>query len=455
MILMSGQSRGVSLAPANSESSGDLLTLNSANSSNPAYQYWSPEENYLGAFVPDDDPGGTGDMHDSMGPIAFNNSTGTMFVAGHYTQHTVAEFNVPVLVTATNSANLGDLNVGSTVQVLQGFASAGTGADASGVIAGLYVDDGNRLLITTFEHYAQNGDYKSVFRVVRNAGSMSSSTVDGYFDTVHDAAAGGWTAEVPVDLQSALGGTHISGFSNSGALRSSTQSLSMGPAAYAGNIGYLMANSASLSASYLSGANAQAELIRYHLDPTGLVPESDLYNWDDDTETILSSNPMWTACSDISHGEIVPGTRTYAVFGVQSMVDSGGWYGTNDTRPSGVPIDSQFEAQGPHPRDPDDWHWYYWLYDVNDMAAVLAGTVPDSWADRYQSVYGSPRALEAYEILPYEWGKLWMPFDKPGEKHIGGGTRDKASGILYLSQWRWDNSNGYDTPVICGFSLGW
>lgn len=456
--MINGAFRGIASGSAAGGGGGsytgdELLTLNAALDGTAGYRYWNSSTAYAGAFRVDAEPGGTGDMHDAFAPMAYNPTNDSVFIAGWYTQHTVAEFDIPTLVTATAYADINTLNIGAALQTLKSFTGAGTGETVEGILAGLFVGASNRLLITTFEHYAQDRSYKTVYRVVRDCSNLATSAVDGYFTTDHDAAAGGWISAIPASMQTGLDGTHITGFSNSGARRSSTQSLSMGPAAYTADLTSLMANSSTAASNVLAGA--QNEICRYHLDPEGLVPESELYNWDG-VSAILTSNPLWTASADLSYGEIVPGTRTYMLWGTMSMIDSGGWYGNNTNRPGDVPYDPSFDNQGPHPRDPDDWHYHVWLYDVDDLISVQAGTIPASWAERYAAEFGAARALQPHELRPYEWRKFTMPFDTgTGEKFIGGGCRKSSTNQVMLTLSRKDSTQGVDAPLVVVYNIGW
>lgn len=462
-LLISSKTRGIMASSAPAEGGGgeytgnELLTFDSELDGTAGYRYWNPLTNYAGAFRVKADPGGTGTMYDSYGAIAYREASNTVFIAGHYTQHSVGEFEIPTLVTATAYADINTLNIANATQTLRSFTGAGTGESVEGIIAGLFVQ-GSALMITTFEHYAQDGSYKTVYRVVRDCTNMSTSPVDGYFTTPFDAGAGGWISAIPASMQSDLDGTHLTGFSNSGARRSSTQSLSMGPAAYSADLASLMTNSSSAASNVLSGA--QNENMRYGLDPIGLVPEADLYNWDNGLGVTIG-NDLWTASADISYGEIVPGTRTYMLWGTISMLDSGGWYGNNDgtgsnARPPDVEYDPSFDYQGPHPRDPDDWLYYVWLYDVDDMVAVQNGTTPASWAERYAAEFGSPRALEPHEIRPYEVFRFPMPFDTGvDEKFIGGGARKNSTNQVFITLCRKDGTQGVDSPVVVVYNLGW
>ncbi len=58
-----------------------------------------------------------------------------------------------------------------------------------------------------------------------------------------------------------------------------------------------------------------------------------------------------------------------------------------------------------------DHYNYYWLLDVKEIL----------------------NATQVYDIQPYAYGRLSVPFDNQGNNRIIGGTFDPASGMLYLS----------------------
>lgn len=437
-----------------------LLTLNSANSGNSSYHYWNPTTNYAGAFRIPLAPGGhaSGTAY-SEGAIAYNPDNNSFFVSGHRDYKTICEVAMPTtLGTATTIATVGTLPLASVVQQLSSFSGRGADANSGHKIAGMWYEQG-KLLVTLFEHYAQDKSYKDVFFVVRNASNLSGSAVDGTMETAFDTAAGGWISPIPTEYQSSLGGTHLTGFSASGSNRSSIQALSMGPAAFSADLSSLIAN----SATFGTGVVTQNNLLRYqyldYTDTQELVPTDDLYNWNG--TTTLGSNPLWSALSENSYGIIVPNTRSYIVFGSMTMHGSGGWYGNNEgtgnqALPAGISPHISFENQGPHPRLWSDNRYNYWIYDVADMTAVRSGTAPDSWAVRYAAKYGAtPRALLPYELVPYEWGAFPMPFDTSPDwdMFVGGGAIKSSTNQLFLTIRAKDTSQGESaTPIVVGWN---
>lgn len=419
-------------------SAGELLvSLNPANSSNPEYHYLDMNARYLGGFRIPAEPGGSaqGVTGWSSGVIAFNPTNNSLFVAGKREDVNICEVAIPTLGTETLYEDIDQLPIATVLQPLVN-ANRGTGADGALELAGAYCD-GDKLLLTSFGPYAQNDAGRSVFQVFRDPDNLPGTVVDGYIDTPYWFGAGGWVSRVPASWISKLGATHLTGFSNSGGNRSSTKSLSNGPAAYATNVDNMLLNSTTLTGAVFP----QNDLLVYLLDDLHddfeLVPQADLYNWNDATST-TRGNSLWTALSECSYGLLIPGTKTYMVFGSQSMHTNGGWYGNNDNNlPAGISPHPSFVYQGPHPRDPYDVDFWYWLYNAEDLEASAQGTIPP------------------WDVFPYEWGKLNIPFDTVtyAGKFIGSGTFDETNKILYLTQREWDGTQGMPCPLVTAFDF--
>ncbi len=415
-----------------------LITLNPDNNGNPSFEYLSMMDKYLGGFRVPASPGGSGNGVTgwSSGVIAHNPTNNSLFVAGMRGDVNICEVAIPTtLGSATDFEDMDQLPIASVIQQLAN-ANRGTGADGALELAGAYCN-GTSLVLTSFGPYAQDSSGRSVFQVYRDADDLAGTVVDGYIDTPYWFGAGGWISRVPTEKVADFGGTHLTGFSNSGGNRSSTKSLSNGPAAYATNVDDMISNSSTLTGNVFP----QEELVAYYLDDLHddfeLVPQNQLYNWDDSTNT-TQGNSLWTALSECSYGMLIPGTRTYIVFGSQSMHTNGGWYGNNDNNlPAGIPPHPSFIYQGPHPRDPYDVDFWYWLYREEDIIDVARGE-RDPW-----------------QITPYEWGKLNIPMDTLtyAGKFIGSGTFDETNSILYLTLREWDNTQGMPCPLVLAFDF--
>lgn len=428
LMMQSGPSRGIAAAPAQA-ATGPLLplTLNPALASNPAYQYYSFEDNYLGAFRITADPGGEGlgTMRFGDGAIAYNPDNNSLFISGHDTDGCIiAEFNIPV--SFSTSLTLTDLPIATVRQQCVRAYDRGTGLKHEGYVyevkpAGLYYNSG-RLMISVYGQYAQSPNFDTQYLVFRDADNLDTSAVDGWMLTPNPMAACGSVAPIPAAYQLALGGTHITGFSNS-TDKGSTQALSSGPAAYSLNANDILANSATIG----TGTLTINRLMHYPL--YGVLAPTDNHLYNDDNAgsvggNVLSPPSAWTHLAETNCGVVIPGTKSLLSIGGYAGFNSGGWYG------SGPGLD-----QGHHPNDPNDATPFYWI------------TLLDDLADAYASVV----AYDAIE--PVEYAPFTVPFFGVGFNAIGGIAVDEAGGRMFVTLRGVDTSDGYARPMVLVFSL--
>ena len=308
----SAMSRGVS-ASSSAAGGGELLllTLNPALASNPAYLYYSFEDNYLGAFRINPDPGGEGmgTMRFGDGAIAYNPDNNSLFISGHDTDGCIiAEFNIPA--SFSSSLTLTDLPIATVRQSCVRAYDRGTGLKHVGYVfevmpAGLYYNSG-RLMISVYGQYAQAPNFDTQYLVFRDANNLDTSAVDGWMLTPHPMAACGSVVPIPSVYQSALGGTHLTGFSNS-TDKGSTQSLSSGPAAYSFSPNSILANSETIGTGLLS----INRLMHYPL--YGILAPTDNHLYNDDNGGSVGGNVLeppsrWTHLAETNCGVVIPGT---------------------------------------------------------------------------------------------------------------------------------------------------
>lgn len=407
--------------------SGDNKLLTISGSSDATHVKWDLSATYLGAFRVPPSPGGQGlqTFEFSDGIICYNPDNNSLFISGHDTDDgVIAEINIP---TPVNSTNLNALPTATTRQGMVKTLTKGTllGSPPAGgfKVAGLHYNAG-RLMVNVFGMYAQDTSGNHQYLVFRNANALASSVVDGWMTTPYPSAACGSVLPIPASLQAALGGTHITGWSNSTA-RASYASLSAGPAAFAFNANDVLANSQTIG----NGQIAMQRLMKHDLYGVLAPTDNHLYNDNNGAAkggTILSSNAVWTHMSEISGNIILPGTKTYMCVGGSAMNASGGWYGSDATH-----------DQGHHPNSDSDFRFFYWLIPTDDLAAVKAGT-------------------KAYnQVTPYEWGELSIPsVGSPSEPYISGSAWDATNKRLFLSVREADNSQTYyKTPIIHVFDM--
>lgn len=405
--------------PAPTAGENKLLTLNPANAGNPLYHYVNMSARYRGAFRLQADLGGygMGTARYSYGAIGFNPNGGGLLVAGHNTEDIIAEYNIPTPLVRTLLSEIGQLPLATGKQIYaDAIRGSGLAHANDHMLCGIY-SNGTQMILNIFAMYENSGDsFDTPTCVYRNVNNLAGSVVDGWMSTNFKQAPTGPICRLPPEWQAALGGTHISGFSNSSG-RASIQALSSGPSIYSFNADDVTANSQTIG----NGQITFNRLMHHHL--YGILAPSDnaLYNWDGGA---TMGNTMWTHGSEMSAMAVIPGTKSVLCIGGSAGHNSGLDYG--DPPWGGY--------KGHFPRDPTDVYPYYWLISMDDLAAVRAGTL-------------------AYNaVVPYEVGVFPAPFQPtPGTapaNYITGGTIDEEGGTLYLSIKEIDGTQGYGAPPI-------
>ncbi|MCO6430995.1 MAG: hypothetical protein J5J00_09050 [Deltaproteobacteria bacterium] len=356
---------------------------------------------YAGAFRLPADQFGSSSLNYSEGPIEYNPARNSIYIVGHNHHQEIAEFQVPELVQSTE---LEDLNMAGAP--LQQFSDSVLGRASQGNsqninrIGGLRLISG-ALVVNAYEYYDADGNANHTTLVVRDADSLDTSAVNGYYSFMGGAGhTSGWISPVPSEWQSLVGSAYITGQSSGIPIISRT---SVGPSAFAFDPASLLDSG--------PGEVPTVRLLDFSLDNP---LHSDLSN---DSR----SNDAWTHLSRATYGFIAPGSRTYVTIGSSGGHNSGVCY---KCTPSGA---SQ-ACGGYCARNVNDNNKYYWLWDVNDLVAVKAGQ------------------KASHSVRPYEYGVFPAPFNSDS---IGGGSFDPASGLLYLSVQGADDGQGaYSNPPV-------
>lgn len=333
----------------------------------------------------------------STGAIAYNPDRDSFYVASHNYQNAVAEVSNPGLV---ESLDRGKLRRGEFKQafrpLLKGLPSGNP--DKLTHLGGFYCE-ANQLVYTAYEFYDADNSAQDVFGVVRDASNLEKSKLAGFFETGHGAHTAGWVSPIPAEHQEALKGTHIMA---SGQSQSIAGRYPLRPAAF------------SFNGSDLFGSDEEQGKLKV----TKLI---------DGNLKHLLPKEMWNhSLDEAAYGIIIPGTRTYVAFGDRGGMHSEVGYKitTYDGRKTG----------GYSAFDDDDHYMYYWMYDVDDMARAARGEI------------------SAYDVVPYEHGKLALPFLSPTNSgSIGSGTWDPKTGTVYLTLMNRDRTSQYTVyPLIIG-----
>ncbi len=356
---------------------------------------------YVGAFALPADEFGQSSLNFSEGPIDVDGDS--LYIVGHNHQQAIAEFTIPELVDSTNIA---DLN--TATPPAQNFAAVLDRVPVNDQninrIGGLEYHDG-QLIVNGYEYYDAAADNTDTTLVIRDADQLATSKVDGYFQLDGAARASGWISEVPEYWQDALGGTHLVGHSSGIPINGRS---SIGPSAYALDADDIVGASSS------DPALSSSTLLEFSLDNR---LHDDLSNADLD-------NDLWTHLSSAAFGFIVPGSRTYVTVGASGGHESGIGYKITQDDGNLCGGYCSYEAA--------DVVNQYWLWDLDDLLDVRAGSIA------------------AHSVRPYAYGEFPQPFQAGSYLNpIGGGSFDATTGTLYLSLQGANNTVGtYSNPPI-------
>jgi len=360
---------------------------------------------YMGAFrVPAGyfgDPNGFG-----FGgtPITYNPANNSLFVGS--LNNMIAEVSIPTPVKSE------DVEAMAFAKVLQPFNDPTEGrlvrlspGDLVN-LGGLLVFNG-KLYGTAYLYYDANGNQRASHysRSLR----LSQTSATSFLPVWQPSLTGfvsGYLATIPQEWQAALGGQAITGQ----CCIPIVSRTSWGPAAFAWN---------------------PADIgVRNPVPATPLVyytgDHSTLGSWD-------SSNSVYGGTTQMGGVALVAGTRTALFFGSNGAGAFCYGPGTDDSRLAGRPDGSGGNycydpidlSKGPHAYP---YTFQIWAYDLNDFAAVKAGT------------------RQPWEIRPYAVWPLPLPF--PYGVTLGGVGYDARRQIVYLSQLYADRDGEAYRPLI-------
>lgn len=344
---------------------------------------------YVGGFrLPANSTNGTGFGHGGR-VMAFNAARGSLFVTSQY--GAAAEISIP---TPVHSANVSDLPFAT---YLQPFADPTEGhiSDIATVgvnIVGLLVT-GDRLIGTASIYYdANNTQRVSHFARSVQLDQPSFSGWSQVWNETNQGFVSGWMSLVPSSWQAQLGGAAITGQCCIPIM----SRTSNGMAAF------------SFDPAKVGQPTVPATpLLYYTKEHATLGP------WE-------GSNPTYGATTSIAGVVIIAGSRTAL------------YLGRNGTGPhcygDGFPtqaladlnhgcFDPTTNTKGSHAYP---YNYQVWAYDLNDFAAVKAGT-KDPW-----------------EIRPYGVWPLSLPTGSDAPTELGGVGYDPAKQIVYFSQTKLD-----------------
>ena len=367
---------------------------------------------YEGGFRLPAAPFGVSEMNYSQGPLAYNPKNNSIFIVGHSQQQAIAEFKIPELV---KSKVLKELKMAAAP--IQPFVTVLNRAPEGNPehldkIGGLRVFEsptGTQLVVNAYEYYDGNGDNTETSLVLRDATQLASSKVEGFFAFSGGAGhTSGWMSPVPTVWQPLVGGKFLTGQSSGLPI---INRFSVGPSAF------------TFEGAEFTGLQTLPVSV-----PTTKMLDFSLDNpLHTDLNNKTKTNNLWNHLSRVVYGMIVPGTSTYLTLGFSGGHVSGVCY--KCTQNDG------YLCGGYCAPDANDYYQMYWLWDMNDLLKVKAGT------------------LKPYEVRPYAYGQWSTPFNLDHE--IGGGAFDEKNGILYLTIQKGDNAQGEFTnpPVVIAYKF--
>ena len=368
--------------------------------------------NYLGAFRIPVGTQGDGRMGFANGAFAVHSQRQSFYVVGHAQFQSVAEFNIPAL---SDSLELTDLPMAEVAQPFVRLLRRTPDENPQDLntITGLAIIN-DELFLNAAQYYDASASRTHTTFVLTDPSDLANGEVRGFYQLAARHRAAGWISPVPPGLQNEVGYDYL--FGNASNLPINGRN-SMGPSAY----GVRSEDLFDLSTHDL-------------IDTAGMLHYSIANQLHADHYNNSGENDIWTEVSKAFYGFLVPGTRTYAVFGSSGGHDSGiGYKITQDTgRVCG----------GGCPYIASDVYSHYWLYDLDDLLAVRDG-------------YRQP-----HSVKPFDYGRLNLPFNDTHPDGIPnviiGAHYDTPNDRLYLLLGNADRlqSRFESAPVMLVYSLG-
>lgn len=353
---------------------------------------------YAGAFrLPATDSNGDS-FSSGGGPLAFNPDRQSLFAGTRSGR--IAEISVPAALV---SQAISDLPV---AEYLQPFADPTDGrmkevADEGAALAGLLVHQGRIYGSGVIYYDANNTQAVSHFSRPIALSERGASAMRRLGPRGRVGLVAGYMATVPPEWQTRLGGPAITGQ----CCVPIVSRTSWGPAAFAWDPADLQRD----------GDVDAAPLVYYTAEhPT-------LGQWD-------GSNPTYGGTIQMGGLAVIAGTRTALFVGRNGLGPFCYGNGTGDRALADKPgPDGERYCYDPSNSDKGQHAYPYryqmWAYDLNDWAAVRAGT-RDPWS------------VKPYGVWPFE-----LPFPEAGVR-IGGVAYDAAGQRLFVSQLHADR-DGY------------
>ena len=341
-------------------------------------------------------------------PMAFNPANNSLFVGSYH--GSIAEVSIP---TPVNSSSVNALPFAT---FLQPFSDPTEGhiseISTSGVTTSGLMVYGNRLYGTATIFYDANNT--QTFSHYSRSLQLNQPSFSGWSTVWQQDRSGfvsGWMTPVPAEWQSLLGGPALTGQ----CCLPIAWRTSNGPAAFA-------FNPAQVGAPVVGAT----PLLYYTLDHSTLGP------WE-------GSNPTYGATTQITGFVVIAGTSTALYFGSNGLgshcYGNGtpnqslhGTYGTDGAQWCYDPTNSD---KGSHAYP---YRYQVWAYDLNDFAAVKAGS------------------KQPWDVVPYAVWSINFPTTE-STMRLSAAAYDAQKQLLYISQ-RGADPDGYaNRPIVHVFHV--
>lgn len=364
---------------------------------------------YQGAFRFSSSEFGDSNLNYAVGTLGYNPERRSLFIAGHAQHNAIAEFAIPDEYGTADSVEMLPL-VEEPIQEFRQLLELPGNPDGLDRYTGMYWHEGDLIVQANRWYDASGGARDTTLRVVE--GDLSGSVV-GYYQMEGAAHSAGYMSPIPSEWQGDFGGTTLAGWASNYSIISRH---SVGPTLFVfdpsdvtGSDPGAVVATAWMNFSYGSGNYIASDALHYACDR-----EDEVTTCDDDAY----ASEVWNYISKAMYGFVVPGTRTYAVFGSSGGVESGLGYKIDQ--------DDGNLCGGPCARGADDYYNYYWFFDVEEILS----------------------ADEVHEPRPYDYGRWSVPFDDDGAHKIIGGAWNPDEQVLYLSLSNAAQVGTYDRPPL-------
>jgi hypothetical protein len=358
-----------------------------------------PDMRYLGAFLlPENAKDKVSSFNNVFGPLALNQDLSSIFIVGDQNHQAIAEVTIPNFRGKTKLNNLPRGTFKQPFSKVLNRAKHGNPQTINRITGLLHVD--GQLIVNGAKYYNAPANNTDTTVIMRNADSLKTSVVDGYFKVKGRTRAAGWISDVPEPLKKQMNTNYITGYASNLPI---TVRSSVGPSLFAISIFGVLDESVTDGLIWTQA----------YLDfPMATPLHKDLYNEN-------GKNDIWTIASWAVYGFFTPKNQ-YLVLG-ESLGHRKG-LGYKITQTSGR------KCGGPCPRDPADRDNYYWSWD---MSALLA---------KQQGVNTS------FTTKPDHYGIVkWENIRKP----IAGAVYDRKNNLLYILEKNAESRGKYTHyPII-------